>query len=111
MPGIAARASAVQTLASVCTGALLLGRAGLLGGRRVTTHWASLDDLREAVPAATVVSDQHVVQDGDLFTSAGISAGIDLALRLVARACGEPIARATARRMEYPYPDDNRRRI
>lgn len=108
---IATRAGAVQTLASICTGAMLLGRAGLLDGRRVTTHWDSLTALRDAVPAATVLEDQHVVADGNLITSAGISAGIDLALHLVARYCGAPVARATARRMEYPYPDDNRRRI
>ena len=108
---IAARAGAVQTLASVCTGAMLLGRAGVLDGHRVTTHWNSITALRDAVPAAAVVEDEHVVVDGNLITSAGISAGIDLALHLVARYCGEPVARATARRMEYPYPDDNRRRI
>jgi transcriptional regulator GlxA family with amidase domain len=55
--------------------------------------------------------DQHVVEDGRVLTSAGISAGIDMALRVVTRYCGEPIARATAKHMEYPYPDTNARRI
>jgi len=100
-----------ETLASVCTGAMLLGRAGLLDGRRATTHWKSLDWMRESFPAATVVSDEHVVEDGNLLTSAGISAGIDLALRVVARYHGEPVARGTARHMEYRYPQDNARRV
>ena len=60
--------------------------------------------MRESFPAVTVVEDQHVVEDGDVLTSAGISAGIDLALRVVARHHGEAVARATARHMEYPYP-------
>ncbi|MFN8545050.1 MAG: DJ-1/PfpI family protein [Candidatus Binatia bacterium] len=108
---IGARGRQVATLASVCTGAMLLGRAGLLDGRRATTHWASLDRMAAAFPAVTVVRDLHVVEDGTVITSAGISAGIDLALRLVTRYCGEAVGRATARRMEYPYPDDNRRRV
>lgn len=108
---IAARGAAVATLTSVCTGALLLGRVGLLDGRRATTHWRSLDLLREVAPRATVEDALHVVEDGHVVTSAGISAGIDMALRVVARLCGERIARETARHMEYPYPEDDRRRI
>jgi transcriptional regulator GlxA family with amidase domain len=107
---IAARARQVATLTSVCTGAMLLGQAGLLDGRRATTHWRSLDWMRASFPNVTVVPDLHVVEDGDVLTSAGISAGIDMALRVVARYHGEAVARATARHMEYPYPDDNRRR-
>ncbi len=108
---IAERGKNVETLASVCTGSMLLGMAGLLDGRRATTHWKALPWMRQSFPAVTVVGDQHVVEDGDLFTSAGISAGIDLALRIVARHHGEEIARATARHMEYPYPVDNSRRV
>lgn len=108
---IATAAGRAGTLASVCTGSMLLGAAGLLDGRRATTHWRALPWMRESFPAVTVVEDQHVVEDGDLFTSAGISAGIDLALRVVARHHGEAIARATARHMEYPFPDDNARRV
>jgi transcriptional regulator GlxA family with amidase domain len=108
---IAVRGGAVATLTSVCTGALLLGRAGLLDGRRATTHWRSLDWLRESCPATTVEDALHVVEDGNVLTSAGISAGIDMALRVVSRLCGEAVGRATARQMEYPYPDDNRRRV
>jgi len=105
------RAPEVEILASVCTGAMLLGAAGLLDGRRATTHWRSLDWLRESFPAVTVEYDQHVVEDGKVITSAGVSAGIDLALKVVARYHGETVARATARHMEYPYPDTNARRI
>ena len=108
---IAERATRVSTLASVCTGSLLLARAGLLDGRRATTHWRALDEMRGLFPDVNVVGDEHVVEDGEVLTSAGISAGIDLALRLVARHHGEAVARATARYMEYPFPEDNRRRI
>ncbi len=108
---IADQARHVETLASVCTGSMLLAAAGLLAGRRATTHWRSLDGMAEAHPDVTVVRDQRVVEDGDVLTSAGISAGIDMALRLVTRHHGEAIGRATARHMEYPYPDDNRRRV
>ncbi len=108
---IAARGAVVPTLTSVCTGALLLGAAGLLDGRRATTHWRSLALLRERFPRITVVDSEHVVEDGDVVTSAGISAGIDMALKVVTRLHGERIGRETARHMEYPYPDDNRRRV
>jgi transcriptional regulator GlxA family with amidase domain len=108
---IAERGTQVETLTSVCTGSMLLGQAGLLEGRRATTHWRALDWMRQSFPAVSVLDDVHVVEDGHIFTSAGISAGIDMALRVVARHCGEAIARATARNMEYPFPDDNTRRV
>jgi transcriptional regulator GlxA family with amidase domain len=108
---IAARGRAAETLTSVCTGSLLLAQAGLLAGRRATTHWRSLERMRDAFPDVTVVTDRHWVEDGNVVTSAGIAAGIDMALRLVARYYGEPVARATARHMEYPYPEDDARRI
>ncbi|MGO9916050.1 MAG: DJ-1/PfpI family protein [Isosphaeraceae bacterium] len=101
----------VTTLASVCTGSLLLGKAGLLDGKRATTHWRVLEEMRGLFPAVDVTDDQHVVEEGDLLTSAGISAGIDMALRVVSRYHGEAVARATARHMEYPFPEDNRRRV
>ena len=101
----------VETLTSVCTGSLLLGRARLLDGLRSTTHWRALDLMRDSFPEVTVESDLHVVEDGRVLTSAGISAGIDMSLKVVARYCGEGVARATARHMEYPFPDSNVRRI
>ena len=105
------RATAVETLTAVCTGSMLLGAAGLLDGLHVTTHWRSLDRMRESFPAATVVYDKCFVEDGRLFTSAGTSAGIDRSLKVVARYFGEAIARATAKQMEYPYPEHDARRI
>ena len=108
---IQGQAARAELTASVCTGSFLLAQAGLLEGRRATTHWQSLDRMQQTFPTVTVVRDQHVVEEGSIFTSAGISAGIDLALRVVAKLHGEPVARATARYMEYPYPDGNARRV
>jgi transcriptional regulator GlxA family with amidase domain len=90
---------------------MLLGRAGLLEGLHATTHWRALDWMRESFPTVTVESKMHVVEDGRVLTSAGISAGIDMSLRVVARYYGEAIARATARHMEYPFTDNNERRV
>jgi transcriptional regulator GlxA family with amidase domain len=108
---IAERGCLVTTLTSVCTGSLLLGRSGLLDGKRATTHWRVLEEMRKLFPAVKVIDDEHVVDEGNVITSAGISAGIDMALRVVARHHGEAVARATARFMEYPFPEDNRRRV
>ncbi len=108
---IAERAKKVETLASVCTGSLLLGKAGLLEGKRATTHWRSLDWMSELFPGMKVEKGLRFVEDGNLFTSAGISAGIDMALKVVARYFGEGVARATAKQMEYPFPESNARRI
>ena len=107
---VVSRAAQVETLASVCTGSLILGNAGLLDGLRATTHRRSLGLMRELFPKVTVDSDSRVVEQGKLVTSAGISAGIDMALRVVGRYCGETVARLTARHMEYPFPESNARR-
>lgn len=104
-----ARSSEVETLTSVCTGSILLGNAGLLHGLSATTHWRSLEWMRELFPDVTVEFDKRVVEEGRIITSAGISAGIDMALRVVARHHGEGVARATAMHMEYPYPENNDR--
>jgi transcriptional regulator GlxA family with amidase domain len=105
------QAAGAKLVMSVCTGSFLLGKAGLLAGKRATTHWMSLDRMRAAFPDVTVEDRRHWVDEGTLLTAAGIAAGIDLALRVVARVCGEPIARATAEYMEYRYPEDDARRI
>lgn len=105
------RGRQVETLTSVCTGSMLLGHAGLLDGRHATTHWRALDWMRESFPTVTVEDKLHVVEDGHVLTSAGISAGIDMALRVVARYHGEAIARATAKNMEYAYSESNARRV
>jgi transcriptional regulator GlxA family with amidase domain len=107
---VVSRAAQVETLASVCTGSLILGNAGLLDGLRATTHRRSLGLMRELFPKVTVDSDSRVVEQGKLITSAGISAGMDMALLVVGRYCGETVARSTARHMEYPFPESNARR-
>jgi transcriptional regulator GlxA family with amidase domain len=87
---------------SVCTGALVLAAAGLLQGRRATTHWLALEQLR-ALGAEPV--DERVVFDGDIVTAAGVSAGIDMALALSARIAGEQVAQAIQLGIEYaPEP-------
>lgn len=91
-----------KTVASVCTGAMVLAEAGLLDGRLATTHASAVEDLR---PHAEVV-DARVVDDGDLLTAGGVTAGIDLALHLVSQICGEEVAQATATMLEHDRPED-----
>jgi transcriptional regulator GlxA family with amidase domain len=93
----AARSSQVT---SVCTGALLLAKIGLLKGRRATTHWAGLDLLASLDPTIQVQRDARVVSDG-IVTSAGVSAGIDMAFSVVERLCGRAVADETAHYIEY----------
>lgn len=100
----------VELLTAVCTGSMILGYAGVLGGRCATTHWRMLDWMRDTFPNVAVLHNLHVVEDGNVITSAGISAGIDMALTVVARCHGEAVARATAMHMEYPYPETLERR-
>jgi cyclohexyl-isocyanide hydratase len=96
-------AQGAQWVSGVCTGALLLGAAGLLRGYRATTHWCSIDFL--STLGAIPVSDQRVVVDRNRITSAGVTAGIDLALALVARVVDEPTARRIQLAIEYdPEP-------
>src|SRR5215210_6294743 len=77
---------------SVCTGAFLLGAAGLLDGLRATTHWTTIDGLRTHLSMTEVLADARVVDEGEIITSAGVSAGIDMALHVVARLHGESVA-------------------
>jgi len=87
---------------SVCTGSLILAAAGLLEGKRATSHWLALEQLR-ALGARDVA--ERVVFDGKIVTAAGVSAGIDMALALAARVAGEPVARAIQLGIEYdPEP-------
>lgn len=96
-------ASVARRVTSVCTGALLLGRIGLLDGKRATTHWAALDLLESVAPAATVDRVQRVIDAGDgrIVTSAGVASGIDMAFHLVESLCGREVADETARYIEY----------
>lgn len=100
---IAQHAPAAEVVLSVCTGALLLARAGLLAGREVTTHHMATDLLRDLAAGARVVSGPRFVDTGHVVTAAGISAGIDAALHVVRRLLGEAAARETAAYMEYRW--------
>jgi transcriptional regulator GlxA family with amidase domain len=109
------RAAGVAELTtSVCTGAFLLERAGLLGGRQATTHWRSLDRLR-ALGTVDVVGDRRFVDEGPVVTASGVSAGIDMALHVAGRLWGPELARRVQKRIEYfpeppyaevPLPED-----
>jgi transcriptional regulator GlxA family with amidase domain len=94
-------AAGCDLVLSVCTGALILGAAGLLDGRSATTHFMAFDELRAAAPGATVREDRRIVDNGTVILSAGVSAGIDMSLHVVARLLGAEMARETARYMEY----------
>jgi transcriptional regulator GlxA family with amidase domain len=98
-------AAAGTTLASVCTGSLVLAKAGLLDGRPATTHWSTIDLLGTLGHAIEVRPDARYVDDGDILTAAGVSAGIDLALHLVARFHSPDRARDVRRYIQYdPAP-------
>ncbi|WBO58960.1 helix-turn-helix domain-containing protein [Acidocella sp. MX-AZ03] len=97
---LAARAARV---ASVCTGAFLLAEAGLLDGRRATTHWRLAPELQQRYPLVRVEADRIFISDNNIWTSAGISAGIDLALALIEIDFGTEIAREVARELVVPY--------
>lgn len=100
---VAGLANTGTVMASVCTGAFILARAGLLSGRGATTHWEDIADLKAAYPDVHVVEGKRWVDAGQIVSSAGIAAGIDMSLHLVARLAGAALAAATARQMEFPY--------
>jgi transcriptional regulator GlxA family with amidase domain len=96
---LAANAARARRTASLCAGTFLLAEAGLLDGRRAVTHWASCELLDQHYPALTVEPDAIFVQDGPIWTSAGVSAGIDLSLALIQEDCGREIAMQVAREL------------
>lgn len=98
---VAEQAAGCQAVLSVCTGSFILHRAGLLAGRRATTHWSSLSRLRELGDVEVV--QERVVRDGRIWTAAGVSAGIDLALAFIASVAGEDVAGKIQLGTEY-YP-------
>jgi transcriptional regulator GlxA family with amidase domain len=108
---IADRSVESKITASVCTGSSLLGKAGLLDGRESTTHFQAFDFLRQSAPNTKIREDVLFTLTEPIFTSAGVSAGIDLALRIVSHFFGEEVGMATARHMEYPYPQSSKRRV
>lgn len=104
---IARQAARARITAAICTGAFLLGRAGLLTGKSVTTHWEDIADLRAMLPDATVLENRRWVDEGSIVTSAGISAGIHMSLHLVERLANRELALATARQMEFDWLDES----
>ncbi|MFT4190190.1 MAG: DJ-1/PfpI family protein [Comamonas sp.] len=97
-------ARSAECVASVCTGAFILAQAGIVTQGPITTHWEDQRDLAAAFPALQVVDGPRWVEQGQVITSAGISAGIDMSLYLVERLCGASLAQATARQMDYAWP-------
>ncbi len=95
----------VALMTSVCTGSLVYAAAGLLQGRPATMHWAAIDELHALDPSIKIQHDDRWVDDGDVVTSAGVSAGIDMALHLVSRVAGPGRAREVRRGIQYdPEP-------
>jgi transcriptional regulator GlxA family with amidase domain len=99
LDGVRRLAGRARRVTSVCTGAFILAEAGLLDGRRATTHWSWCGALAERYPAITVEPDPIFVRDGNVYTSAGVTAGMDLALALVEDDLGRDLALAVARRL------------
>jgi putative intracellular protease/amidase/YHS domain-containing protein len=95
--------SKAEITLSVCTGAFVLAKAGLLDGQGATTHWSAIEGLKKAAPKAKVHDDRRFVDNGKVVTAAGVSAGIDAALHVVDRLLGRLAARETARYMEYAW--------
>ncbi|CAN7601534.1 GlxA family transcriptional regulator [Phenylobacterium sp. LjRoot225] len=93
------QAESTRRMASVCSGAFLLAEAGLLDGRRATTHWQRSDDFARRYPQVRMEADRIYVRDGPIWTSAGITAGIDLALAMIEEDLGEAVARRTAQQL------------
>jgi transcriptional regulator GlxA family with amidase domain len=103
------RAARAEHTASVCTGSLVLAQAGLLAGLRATTHHENFAELAQLIPQGQIDETVRFTDNGQVLTSAGISAGIDLSLHLVAKLHGEPVASRTAHYMEYPWRNDGGR--
>jgi transcriptional regulator GlxA family with amidase domain len=98
---IAERMGDVELMTSVCTGALLLAKAGLLNQKRATTHWASYDRLEKEFPEVDVQRGVKFVDEGNIITSGGISAGMNMSFHIIKRLIGSEVAQLTAKRMEY----------
>jgi transcriptional regulator GlxA family with amidase domain len=90
---------AARRVSSVCSGAYILAAAGLLDGRRATTHWSRAEDFARRFPAVRLEADRIWIRDGEVWTSAGITAGIDLALAMIEADLGEAVARRTAQQL------------
>jgi transcriptional regulator GlxA family with amidase domain len=103
MDGIRQASTKAELVLSVCTGALLLAKAGLLDGLEATTHHGAINLLRQVAPQTTVHADRRFVDNGRVVCSAGIAAGIDMSLHVVSRLLGRDVAGKTAKQMKYPW--------
>jgi len=99
-------AGATKLTASVCTGAFLLAKAGVLDGKAATTHWEDVDDLKAMFPGLDVRTGVRWVDEGAVVSSAGISAGIDMSLHLVERLAGRALAERTARQLDFDWTEN-----
>jgi transcriptional regulator GlxA family with amidase domain len=95
--------ASAELVLSVCTGSLILAKAGLLDGLSATTHWKAIDQLKDAAPRTTVIDDQRWVDNGRVIASAGVSAGIDMSLYVIEKLLGKAVANDTARYMQYDH--------
>ncbi|WP_407669352.1 DJ-1/PfpI family protein [Paraglaciecola hydrolytica] len=108
---IALQAQQCSLVASVCTGAFLLAQAQVITDQQVTTHWEDLADLKQSFPALDVVSDVRWVDQGNIVTSGGISAGIDMSLHLVSKLHSEALAQRTAKQMEFLWLKNDQEKV
>ena len=107
LDALSRRADACPLVASVCTGSLLLARAGLLDGRRATTNKRAFSWVASQTPGVTWVAQARWVEDGKYFTSSGVSAGMDMALAIIARLFGREASAKAASRAEYEWHEDS----
>lgn len=104
---IAKTDATTQMSASICTGAFLLAKAGLLEGKKATTHWEDMEDLEASFPQLKVIRNVRWVDEGHVITSAGISAGIDMSLHIVRRLISEELASKTAHQLEFDWKQND----
>ena len=104
---IAASSDITEITASVCTGAFLMAKAGLLESKAATTHWEDINDFGLMFPDIEIKKDVRWVDEGHIVTAAGISAGIDMSLHIVSRVADEDLAVLTARQMEFDWTRDS----
>jgi len=105
---ISSQAKNATLVSSVCTGAFLLAKANLLQGRNVTTHWEDMIDLSNMFPELTVIKNTRWIEDENVITSGGISAGIDMSLYMVSKLHSLELANRTAKQMEYAWAKNSK---
>jgi transcriptional regulator GlxA family with amidase domain len=100
---VSMQAKSVKIIASVCTGAFILGKANILKSRKATTHWEDVADFKNIFPECTLIENVRWVEDGNIVTSGGITAGIDMSLYLISKLFHSDLAVRTARQMEFKW--------